>query len=288
MFEQNQSAKVLSMKHSSLSTVSFCRIVGSFCLFVALPWASRAAVLAHWSFNESGGAIAHDSVGSYNGTLSPAGASFSGGGISGNAISLNRALNGFVSMGNVLGFTSQPFSIVAWLKTAPGYSTSDSAIVSKHAAFSQNGFWLMANQAGGGGQTGKAIFGEGASWASVTSTSAINDGNWHQIVAVFNPNVSLKIYVDGAPSEASFPASSSLVANNVSFLIGGVNNGPMEGRLTGLVDEVQVYNHVLSDGEINFLYQNPSQIVPEPGIAAFAVVGLCFYGCRHIRGRSVR
>ena len=269
-----------------MSTVTFYRIVGSFCLFDSLTSESSAGFLAHWSFNESGGTIAHDSVGSYNGTLSPAGSSFSAGGISGNAISLNRALNGFVSMGNVLGFTSQPFSIVAWLKTAPGYSISDSAIVSKHAAFSQNGFWLMANQAGGGGQTSKAIFGEGASWASVTSTTTVTDGNWHQIVAIFDPNVSLRIYVDGAPSEASFPASSSLVANDVSFLIGGVNNGPMEGRFTGFVDEVQVYDHVLTDSQINFLYQNPSQVVPEPGIAAFAVIGICLYVCARARGRK--
>lgn len=222
---------------------------------------SRAEAIAHWTFDEISGPVAHDSVGSFNGNLSASGATFVSGGISGNAISLSQAANGFVNMGNVLNFTSQPFSVVAWLKTAPGYSISDSAIVSKHAASYQNGFWLMANTAGGGGQTGKAIFGEGAAWASVTSSTSVNDGNWHQIVATFNPNASLKIYVDGTPAEASFPASSSLVANNVAFLIGGVNSGAPEGRMTGMIDEVQIYNQALSDGDVDFLFQHPGQVV---------------------------
>src|SRR6185369_6362672 len=93
--------------------------------------ATHAAVVAHWTFDESGGPTAHDSAGSFNGNLSPSGAAFVSGGISGNALSLNKAGGGFVNMGNVLGFTNQPFSIVAWIKTAPGYSTSDSAVVSK-------------------------------------------------------------------------------------------------------------------------------------------------------------
>jgi hypothetical protein len=220
----------------------------------------KARILAHWSFDEQNGTVVHDSAGSFNGTLSPNGSAFVSGGISGNAISLNRALNGFVTMGNVLGSSNQPLSVVAWLKTAPGYNIDDSAIVSKHAAFTQNGFWLMVNRAGGGGQTGKAIFGEGAAARSVTSTTTVNDGNWHQIVATFQPGVSLTIYVDGAPAENSSSASPSLIPNNVPFLIGAVNVGPPEGRLTGLVDEVQIYNHVLTAEEVNFLFHNPTAV----------------------------
>src|SRR5205814_1735589 len=61
----------------------------------------RGAPLAHWKFDETSGNVAHESVGGHDGTLSSTGAAFVAGGISGNAISLNRATNGFVNMGNI-------------------------------------------------------------------------------------------------------------------------------------------------------------------------------------------
>lgn len=230
-------------------------------LLAATSFAAQAAIVAHWKFDESSGTIAHDSAGSLHGALSASGAAFVSGGIAGNALSLNRAGGGFVNMGNVLGFTNQPFSIVAWIKTATGYSVNDSAVVSKHAAFTANGYWFMANQAGGGGQVGKAIFGEGTTARSATTTTTVNDGNWHQIVATWRPGGVMLVYVDGAPPEAANNASPALAANSVAFLIGAVNvSGVPQARYTGLVDDVQVYDSALSDGEIAFLFEHPGEV----------------------------
>ena len=234
---------------------------------------AHAGPAAHWTFDEGSGTIAHDSVGSFHGTLSSAGSSFVAGGISGNALSLNRALNGYVDMGNIFGFTSQAFSLSAWVKTAPGYSISDSAILSRHTGFSKNGYWLMVNQAGGGGQTSKAIFGQGAATAAVTSTTSVTDGNWHHIVATYLPGSTIGIYVDGSPLEGTALADASLISNTARFLIGGVTLGAPEGRLTGLIDDVQVYNQVLSASDVDFLFQNPGQVVPEPGSVALVLLG---------------
>src|SRR5471030_2477369 len=78
---------------------------------------AQASLVAHWTFDEVSGATAHDSTGSFDGTLS-GGAAFVTGGISGNAVSLNGASTSFVNMGTALpGFTSGNFSIVAWVKT---------------------------------------------------------------------------------------------------------------------------------------------------------------------------
>src|SRR5438045_6562567 len=82
------------------------------------PHGARA--LAHWKFDETNGLVAHDSVGTYNGTLASSGASFVPGGISGGALSLSKANNGIVNMGNVLGLENTDFSLIVWIKMAAG------------------------------------------------------------------------------------------------------------------------------------------------------------------------
>src|SRR2546430_2214065 len=54
------------------------------------PSSSGARALAHWKFDETNGSVAHDSAGAFNGELSPSGASFASGGISGGALSLSK------------------------------------------------------------------------------------------------------------------------------------------------------------------------------------------------------
>src|SRR3989442_1669902 len=92
----------------------------------------RADLVAHWTFDEAGGTVAHDSAGGLDGALSPSGAGFVAGGISSNAINLSRAANGFVNMGNVLPLTSGDFSVVCWIKMNPGDTTPDTIFLGKH------------------------------------------------------------------------------------------------------------------------------------------------------------
>ncbi|MEO7298263.1 MAG: LamG domain-containing protein [Verrucomicrobiota bacterium] len=228
-----------------------------------------AGIVAKWSFNEESGSTAFDSVGSFYGTLSPTGAQFVPGGISGGAVSLNRPANGFVTMGNVLGLTNGDFSLVAWLKMNAGDQTPDSIVLGKHAAFTRNGYFLHVNQSTGLAMqsTNKVFFYEGGTGVgqiqraeTPLSTTSVNDGNWHQVVAVYHAGGTKSIYVDGSPAEDTKP-SQPFIGNAVAFLIGGVNeNGVPRSRITALIDEVQVYNHALSEADIGFLYQNPAQV----------------------------
>lgn len=245
------------------------------------PASTHAAAVAQYHFNESSGTTAFDSAGSFNGTLSLAGASFVPGGISGNAISLTQASGGLVNMGSSFpAFASGDFSIVLWVNTTT--TAADTIALSKHKAGVQNGYLLAINTTGGGGQTNKATFTAGSEFVSQspTSTSTVNDGLWHQIVGVYLAGGTHSIYVDGSPVEASTP-SQTVPDLSAPFLIGGVRevagtNNP-EARYTGLVDEVQVYNQALTASQIDFLFQNPAQVVPEPGtlsLFVFGIVGL--------------
>src|SRR6266496_405209 len=191
-----------NMKTSALLNHSRLSKAGSLLVAVALfainNVSLRADLVAHWTFDETGGTVAHDSVGGLDGTLSPTGASFVAGGISSNAVSISQADNGFVNMGNVLGLTNGDFSVVAWVQMNPGDTTPNTIIVGKHESGYVNGYFLVVNQAGGGGEDNKALFYAGglAAEGPVSQTS-VNDGGWHQVVGVYKSGVNKAIYVDG-------------------------------------------------------------------------------------------
>ncbi len=242
------------------------------------PLAAHADIIAQYHFDEVGGPTAFDSAGLFDGTLSATGAGFVPGGISGNAISLTQALGGLVNMGSSFpAFTTGDFSIVLWVNTTA--TAIDTIPLARHKAGVQNGYLFAINTTGGGGAADKATFTVGSEFVvqSPTSTSSVNDGLWHQIVGVFNAGGIHSIYVDGAPAETS-TASQSVSDLGAPFLIGGVReiagtNNP-EARYTGLVDEVQVYNQALTDTQIDFLFLNPAQSVPEPGALSLLAAGL--------------
>lgn len=237
----------------------------------------QADVVAHYAFNESSGATAAPTVGVINGVLQGA-ASFVAGGISGNAVSLVRSGDGVVNMGNNFGFLTGDYSISYWVQTTA--TEADTLALSKHSAGSQNGYLFPVGTTGGGGAPGKVNFTASTMVASgVTSTTTVNDGAWHHIVGVYQAGGNISIFVDGAPAE-QIGTSSPMISNVSSFLVGGTGQigSPLvaDGRYTGLIDDLQIYNHALSDSHVNFLFANPGATVPEPtatvliGIAALA------------------
>jgi hypothetical protein len=226
-----------------------------------------ASMLACWRFDESSGTVARDSVGGFHGNLSPTGAAFVSGGISGNALSLNRSANGFVNMGRVLALGGNDFTIAAWIKTQPG-DTVNQTVVSRQQAGYENGFGIWINDIPGAyGAPGKAWFyASDPQHREVNSSSTVNDGLWHQIVAVYEKGRNKSMYVDGSPVEATTPSRSILTDDSALFLLGGVSRSGAQYRdvagFTGLIDEMQVYERALTSSEVDFLFRNPGQVVP--------------------------
>ncbi|MCZ7640005.1 MAG: hypothetical protein M5U12_30510 [Verrucomicrobia bacterium] len=140
----------------------------------------------------------------------------------------------------------------------------DTVVLGKHEAFSENGYFFAINPTGGGGAPDKATFVVSEFVRDgVTSSASVNDGNWHQLVGVYQAGGSERIYVDGAL--AATGASEPVVLNNAPFLIGGsVSHGVATGRFTGLVDEVQVYDRTLSNAEVQNLFAYPAQTLASP------------------------
>src|SRR5882724_3817038 len=142
---------------------------------------------------------------------------------------------------------------------APG-DTSDTVILTKQAAYSRNGYLLDVNKDAVFLDNKVAFVEGGTGVAAYTieetpiSRTSVNDGNWHQVVAVYQAGGIRSIFVDGAPAEDTKP-SQPFLQNNVAFLIGGVNyQGVPTGRFDGLIDEVQIYNYALADRDVDFLF----------------------------------
>jgi hypothetical protein len=234
--------------------------------YAALPGTTEAGLIDYWNFNESGGTVAHDSVGTLNGTLSGDASFAPGAGISGGAISLNMATGDVVDMGNVLPMTSGDFSIEAWVNTS--VQNEQMVILSKTVFGITTGYALAVNTAG------QAFFFDSAPSPSqyATGTSIVNDGQWHQIVDVYHAGGTDQLYVDGVLE--STVSAFAIGANSADFLIGGHGAGDV-ANYTGLIDEVGVYNSALTSSEVSALYNSyQGGAVPEPSSLAMIGIGL--------------
>lgn len=222
---------------------------------------SDAGTIGQWRFDEGSGSVATDSVGGQPGTLH-GGATFVPGGISGNAISLTRSLDSFVSMGDVFAMTSGDFSLVVWVKTAPGDQQSGLLAVAKHESGYYNGYFVNLNKTSIYGLHDKALFYHSSTVGNeVVSTTTVNDGEWHQIACVYHAGGAAEIYVDGGIVEQSKP-STPIIANSADFMVGGISVvGTPTGYFDGLIDELQIFDHALGAAEVQALYSNPEAIL---------------------------
>ncbi len=99
---------------------------------------------------------------------------------------------------------------------------------------------------------GKFCFGIGNSDTSVASVNNINDGEWHFCVATRNAaSGEMKIYVDGE-LENSANGPTGTKADSANIVMGVIQGS--ENYLTGAIDEVKLYNYVMSDLDIAITY----------------------------------
>ena len=91
---------------------------------------------------------------------------------------------------------------------------------------------------------------------SLASSKVINDGAWHNVVAVWGPGSTIYIYVDGVlatSGSATFNTGSTLTNQ-----IGVQCDGPPStcgGYYTGSIANVQFYDTALPSGQVASLYQ---------------------------------
>jgi len=94
------------------------------------------------------------------------------------------------------------------------------------------------------------------------ATNRIDDGQWHQIIGTYDGAHTERLYVDGHLA-ATTTSANVPVAGNVSDLwLGGAPDYGTAQMFSGLLDEVAVFNTVLSSNQVRQLYFSAFSIPP--------------------------
>lgn len=203
---------------------------------------------------------ANDSLSTYNGTAY-GGLTYASG-KSGNAFSFNGTTS-YVDMGDVMDIGLNSWSYSFWCNQN---NTADKVPFSKTRAMSETGrIWttILSNKLDFNFQP------SGFGTITITSTQNISVNTWYNFVFVFDRSDKMKIYINGVLETVTnlgitnnLTSYSSDNYNTASpFRLGAYTSADNITPLpswSGLMDEVGVWNRVLTQSEITELYNSSS------------------------------
>jgi hypothetical protein len=245
-------------------------------------------LVVHYDFDE--GTVLAPDVSGNNNNIVYAG-NFGG---SGPSISPNAAAGaGSVSFdggsyltasSNLLGTLAGEFTVSLWLKTSQSFGNQGDLAwqgAGVIAADSPNaGAKDLIPVALTGGQVAFNV-GDGVSDNTLNSSTTVNDDTWHHVVVTRSLSTGARqIFIDGA-LDSSDVASTVLLDSPVLLTIGAKSDASNPNPASpsqngsngyeGLLDDVQIYNRVLSSDEVAFLYQNPGATVTSSSSTPYPV-----------------
>ena len=241
----------------------------------------HAGLVLHYAFDETSGTTAADSSGSGNtGTLHRGGSTPWVSGNIGNALSIDSVTNGYVRATGYKGVTgTNARSLAYWTKTtAP--NKYDFAV---HWGGSGSAAQVWASTTGGRALMEYSGVGVGNAGPIIT------DDVWHHVVfasAAGATSSQTKVYVDANLITGTGGNSVVINTGSTSDVFIGTDSG-FGARYEGLLDDVRIYDHELSAGEVATLAAMGASAAPEPA-ETFAFLGLltaCGLGFREWRSR---
>jgi hypothetical protein len=221
------------------------------------PTATTASgLVAHWEFDEGSGQTAADSSGTgNNGTL----------GTTGGVESADPTW-ACVSGGNALNFDGvddqvlapdydvlSTISISTWIKW--DVVGASEGIISKRTDSEVAGNWALRGDNTTPGYLEWMVWSGLDSSESLLTSTAITPGVWTHVALTFNASTNAaNFYIDGAPN------SSGTISNNLAntpqpIVIGW--SGQNVQFFDGSIDDMRIYNRVLSPAEISALAATP-------------------------------
>jgi len=240
------------------------KLIFTVLVMMVLTATTNAGLISHWKLDETAGNIASDSADGNPGTVS--GAQWTTGKVSG-ALSFD-GVNDYVDAGDKdnLDFgDSSSFSIAAWVNS--NIDTPVDTIIVDKKRVDGKGYGLE-------GYTFKiyvatlyfGIEDTSGNGAFAAGNTPIRDNQWHHVAAVRDTaQDKLYLYLDGVlDATPVVDATIGTLATSRSFRIGYSQYYPI--FFDGLIDDVRVYDHALSQSEV-------SALVPEPATLLLLGIG---------------
>ena len=237
-------------------------------LVALVPGVVAAATVGQWTFDSvSGTTVTNDGTAGLagDGTLN-GGATIVAGGVVGDCLSLD-GVDGYVSVPDITDFefpAGQSFSISLWFKTT--YTPyAYSGLVTKGYSDSVEHNYLVTDVWNNAG-AGATRLGASLDWGvpPINAANYTADGEWHALTFVKDSTAGeLHTYID---------ANAVFTVGGITDLDTGVTTSElMFGRrldstyskpyTNGFMDEINIFDHALSAGEVAALHTLPS--VPE-------------------------
>jgi hypothetical protein len=211
---------------------------------------AQARLIHHWKLDENtaaGDAIAADSAGDLNGTIQGA---QSAAGKSGSALNFDGS-NDVVTILNFV--PPRQGTIVFWIN--PALAKSKERILGAGGDYE---VWLRSN-----GELKNELFDNGSATTG-TGPGALNANQWNHIATTYDgTTTAVEIYLDGELQVAgtaevpSTPTGTTLLLGHRASAADGEHYG-------GLLDDVRIYDHVLSEAEIKALASPPRFTARDP------------------------
>ena len=242
---------------------------------------AHAALISHYTFDTENTGSTPDSVGSNSATL-------------GNRVQINTTITGRIGSGalEMLGSgstsgtgdgatTSNSFSWASdartvaywWRADFPAVNAADGTFISFGDESANGNRFDIKEQ----GSTELRVEVQGT---GQNTNPGIDDGNWHFIAVTVPINATfadISWYVDGSSTDLNTSTNTLAIATGTSAITFGdsvLTAGTNDRVPNGFLDDFQLYDEVLDQSQISFLYNNPgTTAVPEPSTTALLGLG---------------
>ena len=221
------------------------------------PAPAGSGPVAEWPLNEGSGTVIHDSTGDGN-TGTVYGATWAPG-VSGSALSFNGNGNHADINGTPADLTNlSTFTWSAWINVVGEPGRDIGPVIEKGAGSDiRKTFYVGPVGTSDPGLVFARVTTSGAAASSIGVNNSYTVGAWQQWAITYNDSGDRKIHIYRNGVEIAYQsqtAATGTIASDTGYTLSlGATPGSQFYSFNGLIDDVRIYNRVLSAGELSAL-----------------------------------